>query len=262
MPQYKDQLDRTVTLPELPQRIISLVPSLTELLYDLGVGDRVVGITKFCIHPESWRKTKTRIGGTKQLKHDVIVSLAPDLILANKEENTREDVEALIPHYPVWVSDINDLSEVLEMIRTVGEATGSLSRAVSLADEIQTSFQSLPQTKSQRVLYLIWQNPWMTVGRDTFIDDMLQRCGYENVVTANRYPILTDEEIVALRPEVVMLSSEPFPFGDQHAERIQTLLPDSQVLLVDGEMFSWYGSRLCLSVAYFSRLINRITRPS
>ncbi|PIB34150.1 cobalamin-binding protein [Reichenbachiella sp. 5M10] len=256
MPQYKDQLDRLVIVPELPQRIVSLVPSLTELLYDLGMGDRVVGLTKFCVHPDAWWRSKTRVGGTKQLKHAVIASLAPDLILANKEENIREDVEALMPHYPVWVSDVHDLSEALEMIRSVGELTESQSRARALADEIEASFEALTQTKPQRVLYLIWQEPWMSAGRGTFIDDMLQRSGYVNAVTATRYPVMTDEEIVALRPEIVMLSSEPFPFQEKHLERMQALLPNSRVLLVDGEMYSWYGSRLRLSAAYFESIVS------
>ncbi|MCV9387631.1 ABC transporter substrate-binding protein [Reichenbachiella ulvae] len=256
MPQYTDQLQRSIDIPSTPQRIISLVPSLTELLFDLGLGDRVVGITKFCIHPEEWFRSKTRVGGTKQLKHEVIAQLQPDLIIANKEENTRADVEALMPDYPVWVSDVNTLEEALDMMQRLGEITETREKAGALVSEIQESFKQLATLGSQRVLYLIWQKPWMAAGRDNFVHEMLECCGWENVVQDTRYPELSDQEIRELDPEIVMLSSEPFPFQEKHIDSMQTLLPNAKVILVDGEMFSWYGSRLRYSAAYFQQLLH------
>lgn len=255
MPQYRDQLHRTIDIPDSPQRIISLVPSLTELLFDLGLGDRVVGITKFCIHPEEWFRSKTRVGGTKQLKHDVIAELQPDLIIANKEENTRADVEALMPDYPVWVSDVNTLDDALEMMRRLGEITEAEKKAGALVSEIQESFKQLATVSTQRVLYLIWQKPWMAAGTDNFIHEMLDCCDWQNVVQEARYPELSDADIRELDPEIVMLSSEPFPFQEKHMDSILSLLPHAKVLLVDGEMFSWYGSRLRYSAAYFRELM-------
>lgn len=254
-----DQLSREVEISSRPERIISLVPSQTELLFDLDLGERVVGITKFCVHPKEWFKTKTRVGGTKQLRCDVIESLKPDLIIANKEENNREDIGRLEKQYPVWVSNVNDLDSALEMITQIGKITGANS--TNLANEIASKFDKLkPTPQPKKALYLIWKKPYMAAGSDTFINDLLSRCGFENVVLENRYPELTESEIVALNPDVVFLSSEPFPFGPTHLPDLAGLLPNAELQLVDGEMFSWYGSRLKLAPAYFSDLIESIAK--
>jgi ABC-type Fe3+-hydroxamate transport system substrate-binding protein len=253
-----DQTGRTVEIPEFPQRIISLVPSQTELLHDLGLGDRVVGITKFCVHPSDWHQNKTRIGGTKILKHGVIDSLEPDLIIANKEENTREDVELLSTKYPVWVSDVNDLTSALQMIRQVGKIVHAKNKSEELAERIAASFDLLVPTERLRTVYLIWRKPFMAVGRNTFIDDMLTRCGFDNVIDLDRYPEVREADLLHLDPELILFSSEPFPFKEEHLQPIARLLPHTHLELVDGEPFSWYGSRLVNSVAYFTKLLNRI----
>ncbi len=254
-----DQLGREVHITSHPKRIISLVPSQTELLFDLGLGERVVGITKFCVHPESWFRTKTRVGGTKNLHFDAIRQLSPDLILANKEENNREDMERLSEEFPVWVSDVNDLPSALEMIRSVGEITDS--DPTRLIHEIEAGFGRLkPIRPIKRVLYLIWKNPYMAAGSDTFINHMLERCGFGNVVSESRYPELTETDIVHLDPELVLLSSEPFPFRAGHIHELQTFLPKADILLVDGEMFSWYGSRMKWAPSYFSELLASIAK--
>lgn len=245
--------------PSLPNRVVSLVPSQTELLFELGLEDRVVGITKFCIHPDEWFITKTRIGGTKNLHFDVIRELNPDLIIANKEENTREDIEALEKDFPVWVSDVNDLDSALQMIESISEITDS--DASLLINKIATGFAELqPLNSSKRVLYLIWKNPFMAAGSDTFINDMLERCGFENVVSETRYPELTEQQIIDLNPEVILLSSEPFPFKEAHIKEFQELLPNATIKLVDGEMFSWYGSRLKYAPSYFAGVLESISK--
>jgi ABC-type Fe3+-hydroxamate transport system substrate-binding protein len=256
-----DQMKRTLQVPTLPKRIISLVPSQTELLYDLGLRDEVVGQTLFCIHPEQMHKTKTRVGGTKQLKHEVIASLNPDLIIGNKEENTRSDIEQLMETYPVWMSDIQHLEDALEMITLVGALVGKVQEASQIRTTIEQGFRAL-QTASipKKVLYLIWRKPWMAAGHDTFINDMLVRLGLINVATnqTSRYPELTNEQLAAAQPEVILLSSEPYPFKEKHIAELQELCPNANILLVDGELFSWYGSRLQHSATYFNQLLTQL----
>lgn len=259
MPLITDQTGREIMLNPLPKRIISLVPSQTELLYDLGLEEEVVGITKFCIHPDSWFRTKTRIGGTKNIKPELIRQLQPDLIIANKEENVKEQVEALAEDYPVWISDIHELEGSLDMIRRVGAITGREEKGRLLADRIEAGFRRLPHLLPHHetipVAYLIWRNPWMTIGQDTFIHDMLARCGLTNVFGhTNRYPAISLEDLKASGCRWLLLSSEPYPFKQQHVEELQAELPETVIKLVDGEFFSWYGSRLLGAPDYFRTL--------
>ena len=255
----KDQIGRTVVVPKFPNRIVSLVPSQTELLFDFDLSERVVGITKFCVHPKEWFQTKTRIGGTKKLDFDAISALNPDLIIANKEENNRADIERLEKEFPVWVSDVNKLDSAIEMIQSVAEITGTDGSI--LATKIQEAFGSLePITPPKKTLYLIWKDPYMAAGSDTFIHDMMTRCGLENAISAKRYPELSTKEIQSLSPEVILLSSEPYPFKEKHISELKELLPKASIKLVDGETFSWYGSRLKLAPPYFTGLSESIAR--
>jgi ABC-type Fe3+-hydroxamate transport system substrate-binding protein len=256
MPFFTDQTGRIVPVPDSPARIVSLVPSQTELLYDLGLESEVVGITKFCIHPAHWFRSKTRIGGTKQLRLELIRELQPDLILANQEENEKDQVEELARQFPVWVSRVKDLQTALEMIVQVGKMTGREQKAGRLAAEIASAFGSLlPASRPLRAAYLIWKDPWMSVGGDTFIHAMLQKAGFENVFADRlRYPVIRPEELQELGCEVVFLSSEPYPFREQHLNEMEALLPGKRVLIADGEIFSWYGSRMLRAPAYFNLL--------
>ncbi len=253
-----DQLGRTIEVHAPPVRIVSLVPSQTELLYDLGLAERVVGITKFCIHPDSWYRTKTRVGGTKTLNLEKIAALSPDLILANKEENERDQVEALAGQFPVWVSDVVDLPSALAMIRRVGEVCGVAEQARALALEIDTAFavhRPPERWVPLRTAYFIWRKPYMAAGGGTFIDAMLHMAGFDNVFSQKaRYPECHLSDLEALHPAVVLLSSEPYPFSEKHMQEIREVLPEARIELVDGELFSWYGSRLRFSAAYFARL--------
>jgi ABC-type Fe3+-hydroxamate transport system substrate-binding protein len=251
-----DQTGQKITLKGQPQRIISLVPSQTELLNDLGLDKETIGITRFCIHPESWYRTKTRIGGTKDLHIDKIRDLHPDLVIANKEENTRDQVEEIRKFCPVWTSDVSKLTDALEMIREIGQLTGKNDTANRLAAVISTDLSTLSnEFKPCSAAYLIWKDPYMTVGGDTFINDMMKKCGLRNVFSHKlRYPEVTVEEINAVSPNVVLLSSEPYPFREKHIETLERQLPGAKVYLADGEMFSWYGSRLLHSANYFRTL--------
>jgi ABC-type Fe3+-hydroxamate transport system substrate-binding protein len=252
-----DQLGATFMLTRKPERIISLVPSQTELLADLGLNEGVIGITKFCIHPDAWFRTKTRVGGTKQLNLDTIRLLNPDLIIGNKEENLQEQILELQKEFPVWMSDITNLEQSLEMIRAIGNITDSENRAEGICNEVLRKFSLLqPSRIPLRTLYFIWKEPYMCAGSGTFISDMLNRCGLINVATGERYPELSADEIVAIKPELILLSSEPYPFQEKHIELFRRIVPTAQIHCVDGEMFSWYGSRLTQAPLYFNTLLS------
>jgi ABC-type Fe3+-hydroxamate transport system substrate-binding protein len=243
-----DQLNRSVHIEKYPQRIVSTVPSQTELLADLDLEREVIGITKFCTSPERWLQSKKRIGGTKTLNLEAIASLHPDLILANKEENSRQDLEWLMERFPVWVSDVRTLSDALNMIVSVGELTNRHTPAESLSHAIQKKLERITRPSTLiPTAYLIWCNPYMTINADTFIHHTLELSGFTNVFGArqdSRYPVVTVEELIAASPEIVLLSSEPFPFGEKHIHDLVKHLPNSKIMLADGAMFSWYGSRL------------------
>ncbi len=251
-------MHRTLNVPVLPQRIISLVPSQTELLYDLGLGGRVVGITKFCIHPETWFRTKTRVGGTKKVDMEKVRVLKPDLIIGNKEENDRDDIKALEQEFPVWMSDIRDLHGALDMIQRIGELTGTQDKANTLRTAIGAGFEGFVKREPPlTVAYLIWRKPFMLAGHGTFVNDMLDRCGLINVFDADdaRYPEITAQELAEAAPDVILLSSEPYPFKEKHIAEINEICPGTPVRLVDGELFSWYGSRLLKTPEYMNGLL-------
>ncbi|MEP3387362.1 MAG: helical backbone metal receptor [Reichenbachiella sp.] len=252
--QITDDLQRTISI-ENPQRIISLVPSLTELLFDLGLEDRIVGVTKFCIHPTHAQQVATKIGGTKKFNFDQIKALNPDLIIANKEENYKEGIEELCEDYPVYISDIFDLKDAMSTIQHIGLMTNSVSKSKQLVENIQQGFEDVKDKLEGNVLYLIWQDPVMVAASNNFIDFLLRWLGLENAVGhLDRYPELDEQMLENLSPDYVFLSSEPFPFKEKHIQRYQALFPNAEVLLVDGEMFSWYGSRLTYSPKYFMSL--------
>lgn len=236
-------------------RIISTVPSLTETLYDLKLDEEVVGITKFCVHPREWFLTKTRVGGTKNLHIDKIRSLKPDLIIANKEENTKEQIEECQSFCDVYVNDPSNFEEALETIETIGQLTNRASEAKTLISDIHSAFGQLSECALKDAVYLIWKDPLMTIGNDTFIHNMMEKAGYRNLYgNLTRYPEITEESLVAMQPGLLLLSSEPYPFSEKHLPYFEQLLPDTKIMFVDGEMFSWYGSRMRLAATYFSGL--------
>lgn len=252
-------MKREVTIVASPFRIVSLVPSQTELLVDLGLEERLVGITKFCIHPAGLKKRVQVVGGTKNLHIDKIRALKPDLIIGNKEENTQSDIEILEKEFPVWMSDIYTLDDAVDMIVKIGELTQTDEKANDLVTQIQKGFQNLelPILERRKVAYFIWKDPWMCAGRETFIDDVLTRIGLQNVVTKSRYPEFTAEFET---PDWIFLSSEPFPFTTEHVELMRRKYPNSQVMIVDGEAFSWYGSRLIHAAEYVQKLTRELAQ--
>lgn len=264
MPTATDARDRTVTLDRTPRRIVSLVPSQTELLAYLGLDEAVVGLTRFCERPESWRSEKTIVGGTKQVDVDTVCELNPDLVLANHEENTPEDIEALDEIAPVFVTEVKTVSEALDMIRTVGTLTDTSDQTSTLVGQIISRFDALPNFSPLRAAYLIWREPHMTVGGDTFIHDVMARGGFENVYgSRTRYPEVTLDALAERDPDVVLCASEPFPFHkkDKFTADLRAALPDTPVEVVDGQPFSWYGPRLLETPSYLKDLRERLPTP-
>lgn len=255
-------LNPELPIPDVPLRIISTVPSQTELLHDLGLDESVIGITKFCVHPWSWHKQKQRIGGTKNLNIKTIIDLSPNLIIANKEENVKEQIEELATRFPIWLTDVNNWHDSIDMIRDVGRITRKFDQALEMIDSIKKEWEPLQQTTQphRRVIYLIWKDPYMTIGGDTFINDLLLKAGFVNSFQSQkRYPSLTTEVIVASDAEYIFLSSEPYPFSEKHVTDLSKQWQGKKIRLVDGEMFSWYGSRLLKSASYLKNFQSELS---
>lgn len=255
-----DQMQRNVAIPTNPSRIISLVPSQTELLFDLGLETQVIGITKFCIHPKDKIKNPIKIGGTKKFNFDLIDKLNPDLIIGNKEENYQEGIERLSQKYPVWMSDIITIVDALDMIISLGKITNTKEKSKEIVYNIQTKFENFKSfSKNKTVAYFIWKNPLMVIGKGTFIQTVLELSKLKNVFAKKeRYPIIEEKDLQDTNPDLIFLSSEPFPFQEKHKAYFEKVCPNSKVMLVDGEMFSWYGSRLLKSAEYIQKLCNDI----
>ncbi|MCK0130671.1 helical backbone metal receptor [Flavobacteriaceae bacterium F08102] len=257
MSQFKDQINRTFELKNPPSRIVSLVPSLTELLVDLDLKDQLVGITKFCVHPKDLIRSKTVIGGTKQVHFDKIRNLAPSFILANKEENTPQMIAELEKIAPVYVSDITTIDDMIACINDLGIICNRKKNAHVLIQKLTialTRFSDFIQTKPRKkVVYYIWHTPWMVVGQNNYINTMLKLNKFENIIIEDRYPELSMEALHREKPDLVLLSSEPYPFNETHRALFKPI-PTNKIILVDGEYFSWYGSRFLKALDYFKTL--------
>lgn len=223
---FKDQMGNTIFLSQIPRRIVSLVPSQTELLFDLGLNEEVAGITSFCLHPKEKCLRKTKIGGTKKFKFDMIDKLNPDLVIGNKEENYREGIEELKLKYPVWMSDIITLEDAFCMIKSIGEMVGKSESADDMISEIKAKMDQLRDQSGIKVAYFIWKKPYMAAGGNTFIDEMLKKCGFINVFKEwDRYPVVTVEQIKEAKPEAILLSSEPYTFKEKHLSEFKGKFP-------------------------------------
>lgn len=259
--EHRDQLNNTVYLKEIPKRIVSVVPSQSELLWDLGLRSELVGITKFCIHPDEMFRTVERVGGTKTLDLEKIRALKPDLIIGNKEENERDQVLQLQQEFNVWMSDIYTVDDALNMMRQLGVVVGKEEAAQRMTEDVQRSLSRIRDSFSeQRVAYFIWNDPYYGAARHTFIDHVLNFLGFKNALSdLERYPELTVELLHKTDPELCFLSSEPFPFKEKHVKELQNILPDSKIMIVDGEVFSWYGPRLRQLEGYTGELKRRLS---
>jgi ABC-type Fe3+-hydroxamate transport system substrate-binding protein len=263
-PRIRDALGRPLRLPRLPpRRIVSLVPSQTELLFDLGLGDAVVGVTKFCERPEEARRERVRVGGTKTPDIARIRALRPDLVVANREENRAEDIATLEgAGIRVWVSDVRSLRDALSMLRGLGRVLGNRTLPAALAAQIAAGFARLRPGPPRRAAYLIWRRPWMVAGGDTLINDLMRRSGLRNVFGyRDRYPEVSADELREAAPELLLLASEPYPFKPEHAAELAAACPGAQTVHVDGQMFCWFGSRLRAAPAYLEKLLRELRTP-
>lgn len=253
----EDQTGYKTELKGVPKRIISIVPSQSELLWDLGLRKELVGITKFCIHPEEMHKSTEKVGGTKKLDIAKIRALKPDLIIGNKEENEQSQIEELRKEFPVWMSDIYDLSDAFEMISSLSRLVEKQAEAERLIKTIRDKFSELDNTnfRGKKVAYFIWHNPYMVAAPNTFIHSIIEKLGMKNAFSyLSRYPQVNASQIKGAAPDYIFLSSEPFPFKEKHMAELKQICPYAEIILVDGEMFSWYGSRLRFAPDYFSTL--------
>lgn len=242
---YIDQLNNKILLVSKPIRIISIVPSQSELLWYLGIRKELVGITKFCIYPIQMFNKIVRVGGTKKLNINKIRELKPDLIIGNKEENDQQQIELLKKEFNVWMSDIYSFNDVFKMIRTLGVIFDKERQAKTLVFLIKSDLRMIKNIfKQKRVIYFIWNKPYMCAGQNTFINHVLNHIGLKNLISISRYPKIDEFELIKLKPDFCFLSSEPFPFKEKHINILKNILPNSKIMIVDGEIFSWYGSRL------------------
>ena len=256
MIQVTDQIGISFSLPTPAKKIVSCVPSLTEMLFDIGLETEVAGRTKFCIHPNEKVKKVKQYGGTKTLNVKQIMDLKPDLIICAKEENEKSQIEILKKNFPVYTADIKTLDDNIAVINDIGFLTGHEDEATVLADKIKIEFEEVKLAlQPHTCIYLIWNDPIMAAGGDSFINEMLRYAGFNNLMHDKmRYPVISEQNLAALQPEYILLSSEPYPFKEKHISYYSAISPASKVILVDGELFSWYGSRILNAPKYFKSL--------
>ncbi|GKV69887.1 iron ABC transporter [Sporosarcina sp. NCCP-2716] len=256
-----DTLGRTVTYSYPPKRIISLCPGITDTLLALGLKDEIAGRTRFCIHPLPEVLDIPAVAGTKDMKLDQILQLQPDLVIAEKEENTKEMVDTLASHVPVYVAEVQTVGEAYGMMTALGDVTARGSEAAALVRQIETGFRAIEGISSGSVLYMIWKKPYMAAGNKTYIDSVLAHLGFTNASAPfdGRYPALEPIDIQNADSSLVLLASEPYPFKEKHIDEFQELLPTAQIVPVDGEMF-WYGPRMLEAVPYFEKTFSRLSQ--
>lgn len=257
--EIRDMLGRTVGLRKPVERIVSLVPSITETLFELGLGSKVAGVTAYCIHPQGKLDNVPRVGGTKNPDIHKIASLSPDIIIADKNENRKEKVEKLMKIAPVFVIEVNNFDDALNMINRLAEIFQREKQAAVLIDEIMQGFAGLNiSRKGKKVFFPIWKNPCMSINGDTFIHSMIEKLGYVNVCEHYdaHYPVISDEQMNTLHPDYVFLPSEPCSYKPEDVEDCKRIFPSAKVLPVDGQMFAWYGARMKFAARYFVELVS------
>lgn len=261
-----DQIGKKIEFHRVPVRIVSLVPSITELLFDLKLGENIVGITKFCVEPKGFVENIPKVGGTKKIDISLILTLQPDIVVANKEENEKEQILELQKYVPVWVSNVENFDDSLDLIQRLGIIFKKEQVAKTLIEQIlikkELFLNKIKKSKfyNKSVLYFIWRKPYMVAGKQTFIGSILKLCCLRNlgeeIQTNSRYPTVNENILTKLNPDLIFLSTEPYPFKEKHIPEFQQLFPSSEIYIVRGDFFSWYGSRLLKSFDYFFQLFN------
>lgn len=250
-----DHLQRNVHYHYPPQKIISLCPAITKTLYALKLDSQIIGRTKYCLYPQHKVNNAVIVGGTKNINLQLIQSLQPDLIIAEKEENTKEIVETLEKYFPVYVAEVQSIDGAYKMMKSVGDITGKKEESEMLISSIKAKFQTLPNAQGKRVAYVIWKKPYMAVGNHTYIHSLLNKLGFINPFASleGRYPIITEQQFQDANLDYVFLATEPFPFKETHLHEFLQMVPNSQPIIVNGEMF-WYGATMINIAQYFQTL--------
>lgn len=256
-----DHLDRNLQYTYPPKRIISIVPAITDTLYALNLHDNIVGRTRYCIFPKEQVQKAEIVGGTKRVLKEKIESLKPDIIFAEKEENTKEIVEQLETDFPVYVGEVQSVQDVYKLIGDLGDITGKQEKAKDLIETIQQRFNALPSAEGKRVAYVIWKNPYMVVGQNTYINSLLERLGFVNGFAKyeGRYPVVAKEDLKEAKLDYLFLATEPFPFQEEHIPAFTSFLPNTEVRIIDGEMF-WYGPRMIEAADYFQKFLLQLVK--
>jgi ABC-type Fe3+-hydroxamate transport system substrate-binding protein len=254
----QDDLSRRVRFNFPPCHIVSLCPSITETIFVLGAGDLLSGRTRYCIHPAGKVASVPEIGGTKDPDIEAILKIAPDLVIAEKEENTRRVIEKLEKEIPVFVFSVESFAQALAMISGLGELTGKITRASGLIKRIEQAFAELPPAEAKTAAYLIWEKPLMAAGKNTFIDAMMEKAGFRNIFRnkSARYPKISLTELSEEKPEVLILSTEPCAYTLEDVKRYRRLLPETEVILIEGDLFSWYGARMLKAAEYIKGVLS------
>lgn len=238
-------------------KIVSLVPSITESLLELGATE-VVGRTKFCIHPDHLVQDIPIVGGTKKIHLEKIETLRPEVIIANKEENNKEQIETLMKKYKVWLTDIKTLDDNYEFILNLSSLIRQPEKGKDFCLKILENFDGLSLKHPIKTAYLIWKQPYMTVGGDTFINDILTQLGFDNIFKHQaRYPSIEIEDLA--EADLIFLSTEPFPFKETHLQELKNAYPNKRFKIVDGEAFSWYGTHLAKCGSYYRQLLAELS---
>lgn len=258
--QIIDQLGNIISVNYPPKLIVSTVPSITELLYDLGFDNEVVGVTNYCNFPKNWKKTKTIIGGTKRLNYDKIIALKPDLIIGSKEENIKPQVEKIAKEIPFFISNVESIESNNDFVLKLGKLLNTEKKAEQIVDKTTLLVENIRLNRGEhrkKVAYLIWRNPFMVAGDNTFINSVLNILGYENVFLdrKGRYPTVLINDIKEANVDEILLSSIPFPFNKLHQQELLMHLPNVKITFVDGEIFSYFGSHLSKSEEYLKGLL-------
>ncbi len=259
-----DALGRSVGVPDPPHRIVSLVPSLTEWLFALDMGDHVVGVTDYCVQPCSGThgallRSKPRLRGTKNPDRAAICALQPDVIFANKEENRERDVVALADAgLAVYVTDPRTVREAIDMLAEIADLVNAEAVAQPFLMAMRTAYEQVSATAAAhrpRVLVPIWRDPWMTIGADTYANDLLVTCGAVNLgaTLTGRYPRFEIAELARLEPDLVLLPSEPYAFGEADLSALRAYYA-GPLRFVDGELLTWYGPRIAQALETFWRI--------
>jgi ABC-type Fe3+-hydroxamate transport system substrate-binding protein len=250
-----DHLGREVEFSFPPKRIISIVPGITDILYALDLENEIVGRTRYCIYPKDKVKQAKTVGGTKRIKMDQIRELEPDLIVSEKEENTKEIVAQLEKEFPVYVCEVQTLDDTFNIIEDLGKVTDRQKVSEKLQSEIRKAIQSLPSVHGKKFAYVIWQNPYMVAGSDTYITSLMEKMGFINAFAGyeGRYPEVSEDDFRNEDLDFIFLATEPFPFQEKHIQHFSELFPDVEVRSLDGEMF-WNGPRIIEASSYFNKV--------